>query len=69
MSHDEIPDFRLCKIKLPNNKIIYALLMTLIMNNVTDQALYFNSDGSKNIPFPEDFKSFYQTDKSHTCTN
>jgi hypothetical protein len=61
------PEYRRCTIKLPNKKIIHILVMTFGMNGSTDQAIYFNSDGSDTIQFPEEFKSDYRPDKTHDC--
>lgn len=48
------PEFRHCLIKLPSGKRIYVIIQTFASNGVFDQAIYFNSDGSSDIPFPEE---------------
>jgi len=54
------------KIKLDSGREIYILLEELWMNNVCDEAIYFNYDGSEDITLPPDFDSFH-TKKTKPC--
>lgn len=62
-----MPDWRKCKIKMNNGKIIYVLLMTLVLNGSTDQQIYFNADGSSDITLPKEFLEFYTEKSEHAC--
>ncbi|MET3606929.1 hypothetical protein ABIC74_000771 [Mucilaginibacter rubeus] len=58
----EFPEYRYCKVRLKNGRIVFLLIMTFGMNGVTDQAIYFNPDGSPDIQYPDSFdQDFYRT--------